>query len=378
MRLATFALPFLLAGSLLAQFPGLTLPPSGDNQKAAVTQFIGPVKISIEYSSPAVHGGPGGKDRRGEIWGKLVPYGMTNLGFGHEKPAPWRAGANENTVFEVSDDVLVEGKPLKAGRYGLHFMVGKDEWTLILSKNSDAWGSFFYEESDDALRVTLKPRKSDYHEYLTYEFPVRKPTSAVVEMRWEDLAVGWSIQVEKIEDLYISKMKHELNSRPGFTWQGYDAAAQYTLQANTHLEQGLQWAEAAVSRRFIGEANFNTLSTKAQIQSKLGREADAKATMEAALKLPGTTALQIHVYGRQLMAQKRYADALAVFELNEKRNGDAWPIHVGLARGYSATGDLKKALEHAQKALIQAPDDVNKASLTSMIEVLKQGKPVAQ
>src|SRR6202142_2195839 len=97
-----------LAGSLFAQFERMTLPPSGNNQKASVTQYIGPVKVTIDYSSPAVHG-PDGKDRRGQIWGKLVPYGLTDLGFGKGLPAPWRAGANENTVFEVSDDVSIEG-----------------------------------------------------------------------------------------------------------------------------------------------------------------------------------------------------------------------------------------------------------------------------
>jgi len=95
--------------------PGLQIPPSGNNQKASVTQYIGPVRIDIEYSSPAVHG-PDGKDRRGQIWGKLVPYGLTDLGFGNGKPAPWRAGANENTVFAVSNNVNIEGKTLPAGR----------------------------------------------------------------------------------------------------------------------------------------------------------------------------------------------------------------------------------------------------------------------
>jgi tetratricopeptide (TPR) repeat protein len=213
---------------------------------------------------------------------------------------------------------------------------------------------------------------------LTYEFPVRKPDFAVVEMRWEDLAVAWTVKVEKIEDLYISKMKHELNSRPGFSWQGYDAAAQYALQANTHLEQGLAWAESAVAMPFIGQANFRTLSTKAQLQARLGQEAEAKKTMDAAINSPGTLPTQIHVYGRQLMAQKKFAEALAVFELNQKRNGDAWPVHVGLARAYSATGDLKRALEHAEKALAQAPDELNRKSLAGMVEDLKQGKPVAQ
>src|SRR5215472_14685252 len=124
-----------LAVSASAQFvPGLTVPPSGNNQKASVTQGIGPVQIKIEYSSPAVHG-PDGKDRRGQIWGKLVPYGLSDLGFGNGKPDPWRAGANENTVFAVSNDVLIEDKRLPAGRYGLHVIAGPEEWTLIFSKD---------------------------------------------------------------------------------------------------------------------------------------------------------------------------------------------------------------------------------------------------
>ena len=140
--LLQISLALSLSGSLSAQFPGLTLPPSGDNQKASVTQFIGPVKVTIDYSSPAVHG-PGGKDRRGQIWGKLVPYGVTDLGFHGGKPSPWRGGANENTIFTVSDPVTIEGQPLAAGQYGLHLIAGPDEWTVIFSKNSSAWGSFF-------------------------------------------------------------------------------------------------------------------------------------------------------------------------------------------------------------------------------------------
>jgi hypothetical protein len=373
----TITLSLFLAASLAAQFPGLTLPPSGNNQRALVSQFIGPVKVAIEYSSPAVHG-PDGADRRGKIWGQLVPHGLTNLGFGNGKPGPWRAGANENTVLEVSHDVLLEGKPLKAGRYGLHFITGPDEWTLILSRNASAWGSFFYDPAEDALRVPVKPKKHEYREYLTYEFPVRRPAEAIAELQWEDLAVAWTIKVDRIEEIYLSSLKRELNSVPGFSWQGYDAAAQYALQANTGLEQGLQWAESAVSAQFIGQANFTTLSTKSQILAKLGRDADAKAAMELAINHPATTSLQLHQYGRQLIAQKRSADALAVFQLNQKRNGDAWPVHVGLARGYSATGDIKAALQHAEKALAQAPDELNRKNLTAMVETLKQGKAVSQ
>jgi hypothetical protein len=112
----------------------ITLPPSGNNQRNTTTMTIGLVKASIDYSSPAVHG-PNGKDRRGHIWGELVPYGMVDLGFNFGKLSPWRAGANENTVFTVSEDVQVDGKKLPAGSYGVHMIPGKEEWTIVLSKN---------------------------------------------------------------------------------------------------------------------------------------------------------------------------------------------------------------------------------------------------
>ena len=91
----------------------ITLPPSGDNQRSTVAQHIGPIVVTIDYSSPRVVRADQG-DRRGKIWGKLVPYGMPNLGFGTCKECPWRAGANENTTFTVTNDVKIEGQDRKS------------------------------------------------------------------------------------------------------------------------------------------------------------------------------------------------------------------------------------------------------------------------
>lgn len=362
-----------LAGGAVAQYPGLTLPPSGNNQKAAVTQYLGPVKVTIEYSSPAVHG-PGGVDRRGQIWGKLVPFGMTNLGFGTAKVGPWRAGANENTVFGVSDPVTIEGQILPAGRYGLHMIAGPEKWTVIFSRNSEAWGSFFYDPNEDALRVDVTPRKHDYREWLTYEFTTRKPDEATAELQWEELAVPWTIKVPNANEIFFTHLRHELTSVPGFSPEGYDAGAQYLLQSGTHLNEALKWADAAIHMPFVGQSNFNTLNLKAQVLSKLGRDDEAQALMVTALKMPGTTPVQLHQYGRQLLDRKKNADALKIFQLNAERNGDVWPIHAGLARGYAAVGDNAKALEHARIALTQAPDPQNKANFEAMIQSLAQGK----
>ena len=118
--IASLALTTLLAALLAsnAAAQAISTPPSGDNQKSSVTQHIGLVEVTIDYSSPDVHA-PNGEDRRGKIWGTLVPMGAPDDPFGTCTECPWRAGANENTVFTVSHDVKVEGQPLPAGSYGL-------------------------------------------------------------------------------------------------------------------------------------------------------------------------------------------------------------------------------------------------------------------
>ena len=362
----------LLASSVATYGQSITLPPDADNERAEVVQQIGMVRAALEYHSPDVHG-PNGEDRRGKIWGVLVPWGIHDLGFNGRK-GPWRAGANENTVFSVSHPVLIEGKPLAAGRYGVHMLAGEGEWTIIFSKNSSSWGSFSYDQAEDALRVTVKPEKAPYREWLTYDFTDRRPDRATVALLWEELRVPFTITVPDPAGLYIDNMRLELRNAAGFRWQSWQAAAQYCLQQNRNLPEALTWAETAITLPGIGQTNFSTLSTKAQILAKMSRTEEATAVMVKALDLPGTTVFELHQYGRQLLAQGKPQEALAVFEKNAKRFGDTWPVHVGLARGYSATGDYKTALKHAELALPQAPDDINRKSLTDAAARLRQGQ----
>lgn len=365
----------LVAVSGLAQ--GISLPPNGDNQKASVTQYIGPVAVTIDYHSPDVHA-PNGDDRRGKIWGTLVPWGTIDDPFGTCTECPWRGGANENTTFTVSHDVKVQGQPLKAGRYGLHLIPAEQgDWTLVLSNNSTSWGSFFYDVAEDALRVKVTPAKSEYHEWLTYEFTDRQPSQATAALKWEDLQIPWTIQVDDVTGLYLTKIRQELRDSPGFNSQNWVAAAQYALQAKRPGD-ALELADAAVNRTFIGEANFQTLNTLAMAQEAAGKTADATATRERAMNHPTATAVDLHQYGRQLLAQGKKADALRIWQLNAKRNPNVWPVHVGLARGYSANGRYKEALKEAKLALAQAPDDVNKKSLADGIAKLEAGKDMNQ
>ena len=366
-----------LSSSIFAQ--SITLPPRGSNQKSEVTQYIGALaKVTIAYSSPDVTS-PTGDDRTGQIWGQVVPYGLNNLGFGPATAAPWRAGANENTTITFSHDMLVEGKPIAAGTYGLHMIVEENEpWTLILSKNASAWGSYFYDEKDDALRAEVKPAESEFHEWLTYEFIDRRPDQTTVALMWENKKIPFTIEVPNATALYLDNMQQELQSTAGFNWQGWSQAANFALQNDTLLEEALTWAETAISAPFVGQENFNTLQTKGRVLDKLGRSDEAETILMQAVNHPTAGPLQIHGYGRQLLTQGETKKALEVFQLNAEKHPDIWPVNVGLARGYSATGDYKKALKYAKLAHEEAPDTLNKDNLQAAIEVLEQGEDFNQ
>jgi hypothetical protein len=352
---------------------GLTLPPDGDNQRSTVTQQVGLVKVTLDYSSPDVHA-PNGDDRKGKIWGGLVPYGMAALGFGTcGDQCPWRGGANENTVFTTTHDVKVQGQALPAGSYGLHFLPGADEWTVIFSKNHTSWGSFFYDAKEDALRVQAKPEKSEYHEWLTYEFTDRHPDKATVALKWEDLQVPFTVTVDDPAGLYIANLRKELRSEPGFTWQGWARAADYALSNKASLPEALGWAQKAVEPP-LGQANFTSLSTLAQLQAANGKADEAKKTMDMALNHPTAGPFDVHAYARQLQAQGKNDEALKIFELNAKLHPGVWPVQLGLARGYAGVGKKKEAMEAARKALAQAPNAAAKQNAEDFIKQLESAK----
>ena len=149
----------------------LSLPPNGGNQKAEVSQWIGPVKVTITYHSPNVHGG-GGKDRRGHIWGELLHYGFFDEGFGPTHAAPWRAGANENTTISFSHDVKIDGKDLRAGTYALFLdLEPSGPWNWIFSTQATGWGKLSVQHpANDALRVATTPGNSPVHRVLDVRF----------------------------------------------------------------------------------------------------------------------------------------------------------------------------------------------------------------
>ena len=355
---------FIWSLSISAQ---LTQPDAAGNKKASVSERIGLTLVKIDYDRPAVKG------REGKIWGGLVHYGFKDLQYGTSKAAPWRAGANENTVITFEHDVTIEGQPLKAGSYGLHMAMAADNVTLIFSTQTEAWGSFYYEEKYDALRVNVKPVTVDRSvEYLKYEFIEHKEKYCVIAMQWEKLSVPFKVDVD-VDNIVLARLREQVTSQKGFNSNNMLQAAQYCLNKNINLEEALAWSVRAING-FQGQKSFITLRNLANAYDKLKRTEQADSTMDEALLI--ATANQYTAYGRQLITQKRADRAMEIFLASQKRYGDVSGVNNGLMSGYSAKGDFKKAILYAEKALAQATNDAAKKQLEGNIAKLKEGKDI--
>ena len=365
-KMILYVLAVACTVSSFAQIP-LTVSPSGGNKKASVSERIGLTDVTITYDRPGVKG------REGKIWGQLVHAGFIDQQFGSSKAAPWRAGANENTTFKFSTDVKIDGQSLPAGKYGFFIAYGSDECTLIFSKNSTSWGSYYYSEKEDALRVKVKPQALDKSvEWLKYEFMNETENTAMVALQWEKLSIPFKIEVDYVKE-QLESFRRELRTENGFIWQSWDQAAQWCVQHNTNLEEALLWTDSATNGGFGGEKSFQAWSTKAQVLQKLGKGAEAASVMQKALPLGSMN--DVHQYARQLLGMKLSKMAFDVFKTNFEKYPNEFTTLMGMTRGYSATGDYKNALKYANLALPLAPTQ-QKASVQNMIDKLKDGKDI--
>lgn len=172
-------LTFLLAAILMVSLT-VDLQAQRDKSKrpsppAEASATLGDNAININYSSPAVKGRT--------IWNDLIPYGKV-----------WRTGANEATTFEISNDVMIEGQKLAAGKYALFTIPNETEWTIIFNKNPDQWGAYNYNQKQDALRVNVKPGKAEeFHERMTFSIETKGEEAANVNLIWSNLSVGFNV-----------------------------------------------------------------------------------------------------------------------------------------------------------------------------------------
>jgi Protein of unknown function (DUF2911) len=345
LTLTPFALGLAIlgVGGIVSAQNDLNLPDV--SQAAAVKQRIALTDITIKYHRPLVNGR--------KIWGGLVPYGKV-----------WRAGANENTTIEFSDPVSVEGQPLAKGVYGVHMIPNPDSWTVIFSKTNTGWGSYSYKQDEDALRVNVKPRPlAEAKEALEFDFEDLKPDSTAVTLKWEKLAVPFTVSI-KDSDQTLQNIRAQLKGRGQFAWQALDEGAQFCLTRKINLDEALRWADASIQN----EERFDNLSTKADILKALNRPAEAKATWAHAVEI--ATAPQLYSYGRRLQSQKQGAEAMEIFKEVDKHFPQGVYGDLARARIKSAAGDFAGAANDAKQAQAAAPTDAQKQSIKALIDRL--------
>lgn len=341
----------LLAGLVLlgapaalpAQAPQLILPKA--SPRATVSQTVGLTDITITYDRPGVNGR--------QIWGALVPWDSV-----------WRAGANENTVIAFSSPVRVGDTDVPAGRYGLHMIPSRPEWTVILSHQANAWGSFSYDPGEDLLRVKVTPTKGDFHERLLYTLDDPGQGTVMATLRWDTLAVPLAIQVDA-KRVVADSLREQLRGLGRFFWQPWNQAAAWCAANETNLQEATTWADRSIA---INE-NFTNLRVKAALLDKQGDVAGAKALLQRSLAVASEA--DMNTYGYLLMGQDKVDSAVVVFQKNVKDYPKSWNVYDSLGEAYAAKGDKKKAREQYGKALSMTKDPAQQQRISGILAGLK-------
>ena len=342
-----------------AQFPETQFTIAEASPKCMVMQRVGIADVEIHYCSPSVRG------RGGKIWNSFtVPY--------DGNPFPWRAGANENTTISISKDVTIDGNPVPAGTYGFHTIPSNGEWTLIFSKNSTSWGSFTYKQEEDMLRIKVKPDSIAHQEWLRYEFMDAKQgsttSSAKIALSWEKVRVSFKIE-ENSKQHVLDTINAQLRGVKQFFWDSWYLAATWAIQRKIYLDEAMKWIDKSIQIA----ANFSNTTKKAQLFELLNKPEEAKKMKDLALQL--ASPIELFQQGRQLLFSKKVKEAMDLFQLNLKRNGDQLLVVTdGLARGYSASGDFKQAIKYARLSLVNTVDEKEKAYWGKAIKTLEEGK----
>lgn len=290
------------------------------SKQASVSQIIGITTIQLDYHRPRILGR--------NLWGALIPYGKV-----------WRAGANESTKITFTDDVSVEGKSLKAGIYSIHMIPKESEWTIIFSNNYSQWGSFYYDKSEDALRLKITPEQIPHQELLTYQFEGPCDTLTTLTMSWGTIKVGMDITVNQNE-IVIAEFRRNLQTLPRFRWFGNREAALYCVLNETNYDEAIGWIDRSL--RF--EENFSNLIVKADLLRLQGKSGEADE-WEAKAQAKADTINWVG-YGYETLGHHGRLDkSISHFLRGITYYPESYILHRSLADAYGLKGDIEKAKE---------------------------------
>jgi len=264
----------------LSVFAQLTLPRASQRQE--VTQTVGDTKISIVYHRPNVNGRT--------MWGCQAKNVVPKANYEEPCLVPsgqvWRTGANENTTFEVTNDVKINGQALPAGKYGLHMIPGDGEWIVIFNKVNNEWGSFKYDEKQDQLRVKVKPQAAEAMETMELGFENVKATTTDIAVRWEKLRVPFTVDIGDMNGRVLNYIRESLKNLKAEDFRSPIDGANfvYINKLTANYAEAIGWLDVLLKKRETPGA----LALKANLLADSGKTADAIATAEKALQLAAT------------------------------------------------------------------------------------------
>lgn len=241
-----------------------TPPPPKDarlSPAASVKQTLGITDVTVKYSRPGVKGRA--------IWGKLVPYNEV-----------WRAGANEATTVNFTDDVLINGNKLAAGTYGFFILPTEKDWTFIFNGEPNQWGAFKYNKDKDVLRVTVTPEATAQQEWMEYSIDPVKSNLGSLSLSWDKLCGSVSVQVDTTPAFLWEKVKAQVGVAHDDATL-LNQGARYALGSKQHLDEALAWAQKSVSIKKM----YGNLRTVAELYAQSGKMEDAVKTGEEAVKV---------------------------------------------------------------------------------------------
>lgn len=279
------------------------------SQKASVMQRVGVTDITITYSRPGVKGR--------KIWGDPLPEqakvtGEATLDNQNERPAGapivpyghmWRTGANEATMFVVTDDVLINGQKLAAGSYSLHTIPNKDEWTIVFNGTANQWGSFSYDPAKDTLRVKAKPQPvSENQEWLSFSFDPVTEDSAQVNIRWEKISVPFTVKVADVAATTLAKLKTTVGNAKADDWRTPLQAGNYLINNQNPADdaQGMMWLDQSIKVK----ETFQNLVAKSNALFKAGKKEEAIALGEQAVQKGKADKVNTEAFEKRLADMK--------------------------------------------------------------------------
>ena len=343
-------------GSTALMAQAITTPRT-PSPASTLSQTIGISTVTVSYSRPSVKGR--------EVWGKLVPYGFNKEAFGYGNPSPWRAGANENTVITFSHDATVQGKPVPAGSYGLFFVVNQDNsGQIILSKDYRSWGNFWYDPTHDLMRADIKIVEVSHTEMLTYNFVNLNKNSGELVLAWEKKQFPVKIEFD-VDAIVMANASEELKNTVGFSWTGYNSAANYSLKNKINLEQGLKWSDQAIAQN----KSFATLNVRSKLLAELGKGSESETVLKEALVI--ATEVEVNNYGYQLLTDGKHDKAIEILAMNTKKYPESANAWDSLGEAYATKGDKPNAIKNFKKAMSLNPPEAVKVNSEKFLKQLE-------